>query len=304
MSVFAFVYILYVLSVIFFFFFFFNDTATTEIYTLSLHDALPISALARPDARLDRLPVLGREERRVALELAGGGPAPVGEATPAELVHARARRTPDAPALHCGPLRLTYRELSERIGSMAGALAARGVGPEVRVGLLLRRTADLVVAMLAVLEAGGAYVPIDPDFPSQRIELLLRESRATLTLTDEVVAALAASPAAPVARAFGGNLAYVIHTSGSTGRPKGVAVTRDGLAGFLGGLGSLVPLGAGQRMAGVASVSFDGALEELLLPLVSGACVVIYDESLRRDPARLAPRLEEDAITAVHATPS
>jgi amino acid adenylation domain-containing protein len=263
-------------------------------------------ALASPDAPLAGLPLLGANERRLLVtDAASASLVPAQETSPPALFAAQTRRTPDALALRCGAEALTYRQLAGRVTSLAGTLVELGVGPEVRVGVALRRSSDLVAALLAVLEAGGVNVPIDPTYPPARIEHLLQDADVRLVLTDDLLAGLTLRPPGPVQpRAVGANLAYVVHTSGSTGRPKGVAVTRDGLASFLHGLREALPAGPGQLMAGLASVAFDGALEELFLPLVCGGCVVLYDDAVRRDPRELVRRLELDGVTVVHSTPS
>ena len=169
------------------------------------------------------------------------------------LIEAQAERTPEAVALSCAGESLTYAELNARANRLARRLRALGVGPEVLVGLCVRRSPAMVVGLLAVLKAGGAYVPLDPAYPAERLAFMLEDAHASVLLTEsELVCRLPASSASIVcldreweAIATGPdgnlddgsglhNLAYVIYTSGSTGRPKGAMIHHLGLANYLG----------------------------------------------------------------------
>jgi amino acid adenylation domain-containing protein len=218
---------------------------------------------------------------------------------------------------------LTYRELDERANRLAHHLAAMGVGPEVLVGLCVGRSIDLVVGLLAILKSGGAYVPLDPLYPPERLYFMLEDSGAAFLLTEscwldrftrfpgamicgdrdrdrierESAANLAAGPAPS-------NLAYVIYTSGSTGRPKGVQVGHANLANLLQSMGSRTGIGPRDRLLAVTTISFDIAGLELLLPLISGAEVVLVDRDVAADGARLAEVLDDPSITFLQATPA
>ena len=169
-----------------------------------------------------------------------------------ELFEASAIANPDAIALVAGDVQLTYRELNTRANQLAHFLRAKGVGPDVLVALSLKRTAELLVAILGILKAGGAYVPMDPSYPAQRLSLMIEDSRADILLTTADLAfrwsmsdlgvvrldadwpTIASSNGKnPQTFVSPKNLAYVIYTSGSTGRPKGVMVTHAGLVNYL-----------------------------------------------------------------------
>ncbi|MEU0600941.1 amino acid adenylation domain-containing protein, partial [Streptomyces sp. NPDC006393] len=257
--------------------------------------------VADPGTRLSGLDVLteGERDRLAGLNETA---APVDGATVVELVAAQAARTPDAAAVVCGETVLSYGELEARAGRLAAVLRDRGVGPDVLVAVALPRSADLVVALLAVLEAGGAYLPIDPGYPSARVDLLLDTADPALVLTDYATAATVAKcrqrvlhlddlslegPAreAPDVRIGPDDLAYVMFTSGSTGTPKGVAVTHRSVVNGVQDLRRRTHVGAGSRMLAATSVNFDVSVFEIFTALTSGASVEIV-----RDVLELAER--------------
>ncbi|NEB75391.1 amino acid adenylation domain-containing protein, partial [Streptomyces sp. SID14478] len=236
-------------------------------------------------------------------------------ATVPELVAAQSARTPDATAVVCGPTALSYAELESRAGRLAAVLRERGVGPDVLVAVALPRSADLVVALLAVLKAGGAYLPIDPDYPAARVDLLLDTADPALVLTDHATAATVAAgrqpvlhlddlategpaPTAPDTRVDPDNLAYVMFTSGSTGTPKGVAVTHADVVNGVRDLRRTVGVGAGSRMLAATSVNFDVSVFEICTALTCGASVEIV-----RDVLELAER-DSWSGTTISAVPA
>ncbi|MCS0639895.1 condensation domain-containing protein, partial [Streptomyces sp. LP05-1] len=194
--------------------------------------------VAAPEAPVGTVDVLLPGEREWLAELSDTG-RELPDATAADLFEQQAARTPDAPALITGTEHLTYQQLNTRANRLAHWLAERGAGPEQRVALLLPRTADLVVALLAVLKTGAAYVPVDPDHPAPRIDHILTDSQPVVTLRAGDLAApdLAARPDTDPVRALPAHahdtVAYVIYTSGSTGLPKGVVVGQRALVNFL-----------------------------------------------------------------------
>ncbi|MBD9374615.1 LLM class flavin-dependent oxidoreductase [Rhizobium sp. ARZ01] len=195
--------------------------------------------------------------------------------------------TPDAPALEAGPVRLSYAELDMRASRLAGVLAERGARPGVIVGLCLERSADLVVAMLAILKTGAAYLPLDPAYPVERIRFMLSDSGAPLVVASraaatrlafdprQVVFPDEAGPALDEARGTPNDLAYLIYTSGSTGQPKGVMVAHRNVTNFFAGMDAVVPMTRNARLLAVTSVSFDISVLEILWSLVRGATVVL-----------------------------
>ncbi|HLU97441.1 MAG TPA: amino acid adenylation domain-containing protein, partial [Thermobifida alba] len=204
-----------------------------------------------------------------------------------ELFAAQARRNPDAVALVSETGTLTYGELHERVERLAGALAEAGVGRGDRVGVCLERGTELVVALLAVMRAGGAYLPLDPAYPRQRLEFMLRDSAAALVVTDPArkgtlldgtrvfTGEPAASAPAPRFDLGLDDAAYVIYTSGSTGTPKGVVVTHRGIAALARTQRVRMRVRSDSRVLQFASPSFDASVFEVCMALLNGAALVV-----------------------------
>ncbi len=226
----------------------------------------------------------------------------------------QARSAPHALAVADGDLRLSYSELHERAGRLAHTLCALGAGPEARVALCMERSAEMVVAQLAVLRTGAAYVPLDPAWPAERLHLLLHDTGAPVLLTQEkrleslsaqapTVLALPpggdvpATGAAPEPAALPGGLAYVIYTSGSTGRPKGVAVEHGTLLNLVLWHQAEYGLGEDDRTTLVASPAFDASVWEIWPTLAAGASLWIPGAETRAEPSRLVDWIVERAIT-------
>ncbi|HZD37288.1 MAG TPA: amino acid adenylation domain-containing protein [Actinomycetes bacterium] len=282
------------------------DAATARALT-DRYLRLLAAAVSGPGERLSSFELLEADERRLLLEAwnrTTTGPRPA--VTVRELVAAQSRRTPDATAVVCGDRRLTYAELGARAARLARHLRRAGAGPGALVGVRVGRVPELLVALLGVLEAGAAYLPLDPDLPEERLEFILGDAGTSLVLTDrEVLEGLAGGGPGdrdPAPSTRPGDLAYVIYTSGSTGRPKGVEVEHRALVNFL--LAMREQLGASQRDTWLAltSLSFDISALELLLPLVVGAKLVLASDP--RDGPALERLIAEHGVTHVQATPS
>ncbi|HEY4575925.1 MAG TPA: amino acid adenylation domain-containing protein, partial [Thermoanaerobaculia bacterium] len=295
------------------------DAATLARWTRSFQ-ALLAAAAADPGRRIDDLPLLTPEERE---QLLAGFNDTGSTAGPDVCLHqlfaAQAARVPDQVALVAPDARLTYRELDERSDRLAYRLRALGLGPERLAGVLMDRTADLVVTLLAVHKAGGAYAPLDPNYPKSRVLLMLETARATVLVTrrrlaeafadelpagmstvfldpgweDEPVAAVAAAPALP------DNLAYVIFTSGSTGVPKGVAIQhRSAVAMVRWCHGMFSP----EEYAGLlasTSICFDMSVFEIFATLAAGGRILLAENALA------LPGLEvRDEVALIDTVPS
>jgi amino acid adenylation domain-containing protein len=272
------------------------DAAT--IRRLSGHYTTLLSSIvAEPECRISALALISEAERRELLETwnetARDYPR---ECCIHQLIEAQARRTPEATAVVFGTSRLSYRQLDEAAAQLADHLRRLGVGPDVLVGICLERSLEMVVAVLGVLKADGAYVPFDPGYPRQRLAQIWEDARPAVLLTRrDLAAALPAGAAqvlcldAPETPALTpplaapnpvapGNLAYVIYTSGSTGRPKGVMVTHRGLVNYLTWCVSRYELSAGTGSLVTSSLAFDATITSLFSPLLVGGKVVLLPE--------------------------
>ncbi len=278
---------------------------------------------AGPARRLSELSLLRGAERARVLEgwnaTAAGFPR---ERCVHELFTGQAARTPDAVAVVAGGAVLTYAELERRSALLARRLAGLGVGPESRVGLCVERGPEMVVALLAVLRAGGAYLPLDPTHPPDRLAYMLADSGASVLLTQESLAglfqgfggeivaldtaevqgAVAGCPLSPVPCPL--SAAYVIYTSGSTGTPKGVAVPHRAVVNFLESMRAAPGLAAGDTLLAVTTLAFDISALELLLPLAVGARVAVADRATASDGARLRDAVAASGATVMQATPA
>ncbi|MFC9362814.1 amino acid adenylation domain-containing protein, partial [Rhodococcus sp. NPDC057014] len=291
---------------------------------------------------ITRIDVLSPSERtRVLGEWAVTEPAPPsGVSTIADLFAAQVDRTPDTTAVVCGDDTLTFADLGARTARLARLLIDAGVGPESKVGLALPRTTDMVVAVFAVISAGGAYVPMDPAYPADRLAHMVSDARPTVVLSTAAVAGelgeilsysgaelvmlddpsvqerLAALPHTPVTDSDrqsplrGANTVYVIYTSGSTGVPKGVSITHANLLNLFHSHRQSLYLptvaAAGRDGIGVGhawSFSFDASWQPTLW-LLDGHTVHVFDEETMRDPDLMVREVIERGLDFLEVTPS
>ncbi|GAA3348533.1 hypothetical protein GCM10020358_67350 [Amorphoplanes nipponensis] len=273
-----------------------------------------LTALATdPSVPLGRVAVCSEPEQRAALAAGDGVHRPVGGRSVPAAFRAQAARSPGAVAVRAGDTTLTYAELDEASDRLARRLAGRGVGPETPVGLLMERSAELIVALLGILKAGGAYLPLHPGDPADRMRAVLADAGAAAVLTDPPNTALAAALGPPVIDATAtpepgaapapalepDSLAYVISTSGSTGVPKGVAVTHRNVLDLA--ADSAFRTGAHDRVLVHSPQAFDASTYELWVPLLSGGTAVVAPPG-RLDVALLGKTLAEHAVTALWLT--
>ncbi|MFI6824196.1 amino acid adenylation domain-containing protein, partial [Micromonospora sp. NPDC050187] len=257
--------------------------------------ALLAQVATDPTLRVSAVQVLTVEERRQVLDgFQRATPRVPCETLPA-LFDRQVRQHPDAVAVVHDGVEITYRELEARAGRLAYHLVGLGVGPDVPVAVCMRRSADLVVALLAVSMAGGCYVPVDPAYPTARKEFILRDAAPAVLIVDDVAAQPSPAPAAIVVagdEAWEGptepptgyrlpapsldNAAYVIYTSGSTGAPKGVTVTHRGISRLAHRYQRDFEVRPGSHVLQIASIGFDGSVWEMLMALLAGGAVVPF----------------------------
>jgi amino acid adenylation domain-containing protein len=280
------------------------------------------AALEAPTERVGCLEMVAEQERRLLTQGWNDTSSAYPELCVHQLFEAQASVQPDAVAVVADAETLTYRELDEQAERLADELRALGVDREQLVAVCVHRSATLLVTLLAVLKAGAAYVPLDPEYPPERVSLMLEDSHASVLVSEPSVVAKLGQvnakvllvgprlPAAPAgarrhvaSRAQLSHLAYVIYTSGSTGRPKGVEVTHRGLVNLLHAMRAEPGMTRADVLQSVTTVCFDIAALELFLPLVVGARVVISNRETSLSPVALEQSLVRHGATLLQATP-
>ena len=304
-------------------------------YSTDLFDAATIERMAahfqtllegivdNPDQRIADLPLITAVERqRMLIEWNDREVEYSGEQLVQQVFERQVERSPDTVALVFDSQRLTYRELNGQANQLANYLNRVGVVPESRVGILLERSANMMVGMLAILKAGGAYVPLDPAYPEERLRFMISDAGLNLVVSQDSLAEKLRqsdtrvicldsqqaeisreSEASPVSTIAAENLAYVIYTSGSTGEPKGVAVTH----------GTVINLWASTRQMGfkqsdvwttVHSIAFDFSVWEIWISLLHGCRLVVVPRDVTQSAAELYELLEREQVTVVNQTPA
>ena len=275
---------------------------------------------ANPDRRLGRIPILTTAEKRETLRLLQGRETPYpADGAIHELIEAQVGRTSEAAALCFENRTLSYAVLAARSARLAAHLRGRGVGPEVLVGVCAERSLEMVIGILAVLKAGAAYVPLDPEYPDERIAFMIADAAFPVVLGQSAylarLSALGAETVclnAPVSArrpavlpsVTGAFPAYMIYTSGSTGQPKGVTNTHGGILNRLLWMVRDYHMGPADRVLQKTAFSFDVSLWEFFCPLLSGACLTLARPGGHRDPAYLVDIIAKQRISMIHFAPS
>ncbi|HEX6287533.1 MAG TPA: amino acid adenylation domain-containing protein [Herpetosiphonaceae bacterium] len=277
------------------------------------------SVVENPDQRVALLPLLPTtEQQRIVVEWNATRTAYAEDRRLHEMVEAQVARTPNAVAVVFEDQQLTYQELDRRANQLAHHLQRLGIGPDVPVGICIERSIEMVVGVLAVLKAGGVYLPLDPAYPQERLQFMLADAQAPVLLTQrhlvEMLPAhsaqvlcldsdwerIACEPTWPTANAAtGDHLAYLIYTSGSTGRPKGVAMGLRPLINLLTWQLSQWTPGSQTVTLQFASLSFDVSFQEIFSTWCSGGTLVLISSEVRQDSAQLLHVLEREGVERI-----
>ena len=287
------------------------------------------AVVADPNQPIGRIDLLAPEERREILFEWNDTARDLPQVTLPALFEGQVERSPEAIALVFEERTLSYAELNAQANRLAHLLIGRGIGPEDLVALALPRSIEMVVGLLGILKAGAAYLPLDPDYPVERLSSMLRDAQPACVLTRieiaerlpesvtqllfdhaETAGALAQSPesnpsdAERIGPLTPHNSAYVIYTSGSTGTPKGVVGLHSGAINRLGWFAERYPCPPGKAVLAKSSLSFIDGSTELLGPLLHGICVVLSDNSAAKNPEDLTALIERHAISRITVVPS
>ncbi|HEX5127623.1 MAG TPA: amino acid adenylation domain-containing protein, partial [Rhodocyclaceae bacterium] len=281
------------------------------------------AVLDDPSARIGDLPILTDAEYQQIVVDWNATTAACPHACVHELFERQVEKTPDAPAVVFEDQSLTYAALNAKANQLAHCLIAKGVGPDVLVGLCAKRSLEMVIGLLGILKAGGAYVPLDPAYPTDRLAYMIDDARPALVLCQEALLghlkydgintvcldrdwlSISHSDSSnPVTRALPQTLAYVIYTSGSTGKPKGVALAHQGLCNLCLAQADAFEVENASQVLQFASISFDAAVSEAFVTLTQGACLHLLRQEALRSTYEITKLLEKSAITVVTLPPS
>ncbi|MGY5137899.1 non-ribosomal peptide synthetase, partial [Streptomyces nigrescens] len=276
--------------------------------------------VADPRTPVGRVGLIGPEQHRLVVDEWNRTDQPLAAETLPVLFHRQVEQTPDAPAVQDATRSLSYSELLAEVEALARLLVGLGVRREARVGVLVERSAELAVTLMGVSFAGGAFVPVDPDYPRERIEFILanaapevlvctRATRAvvpaefagTVMVLDELPAA---DPAVELPRVAPEDAAYVIYTSGSTGVPKGVLVTHSGLVNLGYAHIERMAVTSSSRILQLSAIGFDAIVSELYMALLAGATLVLPDAASMPPRVTLGDAIRKAGITHLTVSPS
>src|SRR6266481_1143421 len=288
------------------------------------YEGLLAAVRMEPEVAISRLSLVGAGERqKLLVDFNATGKEWEGPGCLHQCFEAQAARTPDGIAVEFGEQQLSYAELNARANQLAHLLVGHGVQADLPVAICLERSAEMVIAMLATLKAGGAYLPLDPGYPEQRLAFMLADSQATLIITQTELAAKLGSPQAAVicleeeaaviaeqssdnleGRVRPNNLAYVIYTSGSSGRPKGVMIAHQSICNRLLWMIEQYSFRAADQVLQKTPFSFDASVWEFYVPLLSGGRLILAEPGGHQDSGYLVQAIGEYQITALQLVPS
>ncbi|MBS1600361.1 MAG: amino acid adenylation domain-containing protein [Bacteroidetes bacterium] len=279
--------------------------------------------VATPDIRIKDIPLVSSKKLQAKLDLWNDTYAdyPKEKSLP-DLISNVAKKFPEKTAIQFGDQNISYKNLEETSDRLAALLSDLQVGPGDIIGLAVDRSAEMLISLLAIMKSGAAYLPIDPQYPQQRIEYMLQDSAAKILLTSQKYKKRFHTGAKEILiedawkklhdysgkkiaqKVTGNDVAYVLYTSGSTGKPKAVQIEHHNLVNFLLSMQKTPGVGSDDRLLAVTTISFDIAGLELYLPLISGAEVIITDMDTAKDGRLLMEIVQKKNVTVMQATPS
>ncbi len=291
----------------------YDDAVYSAELAQSLADSIAATVehiMAQPNGKVRQLSIVSptQEEQLALIRQTGTGEAPFKLFYESIIHHAQTQ--PERMALIASDARFTYHEFDQATNRIANALRQRGVREGDRVALLLPRTSRLILSMFGVQKAGAAYIPCDPEYPADRVKLILEDSGAKLIITPEVAEELLQTEdtTLPQTSLTPDDLAYLIYTSGSTGRPKGVMLRHEGMCNYATALPANVEAyavaNAAESILAVTTISFDASLHEIAISLFNGLTLVLANEEQTKNPLDMAALIHEHHIGYVSATPS
>lgn len=296
--------------------------ATTISSMFQSYHLLLEGALNQPDSPISALRLVPREElNRLVYGLNQTQIEYPREKCMHQLFESQSQQTPDAVAVIHEQTQISYGELNRRANALAMHLQQLGVGPEIRVGILMSRSPEMLIALLGILKAGGTYVPIHTSYPTARIQFILKDADIKVLLTNidpgslkmdavhhvkmnDVPLSSKNDNSNPQSLVTPEHLAYIIYTSGSTGQPKGVMVNHSALMNFLWSMRTRPGINKSDVLMAVTAISFDIAALELFLPLIAGATVVIASEAMTTNPLLIGEAMDRHQVSMMQATPA
>ena len=289
---------------------------------LAAYNRLLDAFVATPDQPVLQIPLLSHDETQLQLIEWNATHRPLPDQRIEQRIAEQARRTPQAIALSAAAETLSYDELDKQANRLAHSLLRQGIARHPAIGVCLPRGPQMIISLLAILKAGGYYVPLDPDYPSTRLDYMVRDADLKLILTTSQLAAQLSSNVCPLlawqelereleraadsppsVRSSLDDLAYIIYTSGSTGQPKGVELTQRGLLNHALALAPAMQLHEGDGLLQYLSLSFDAAAEEIFPTLISGATLHLHAQPSELVGRDLLDYTRERHITVLHLTP-
>ncbi|KOP26732.1 peptide synthetase [Hapalosiphon sp. MRB220] len=285
---------------------------------------LLLGMVANPQQCLGKLPLLTAKERYQLLEEWNNTQVdyPQDQCIH-QLFEAQVEKTPDAVAVVFEDKQLTYKELNAKANQLAHYLQKLGVKPEVLVGICVERSLEMIIALLAILKVGGGYIPLEPTYPQDRLAFMLEDSQISVLLTQQHLLKTLRDHHAQIicldsdwesitahqqnsvnSEVHSSNLSYIIYTSGSTGKPKGVQIIHRSVVNCLTAMQQKLQLTNTDSLLSVTTLSFDIAVLEIFLPLVTGANLILVSREVATDGIQLLQKLNNSAVTIMQATPA